>query len=90
MADFRVPAELAETDRTALEDAAVVMYDALGCRGLGRVDFFLTAGGPVLNEVNTMPGFTEQSQAPKMFAAAGMSYPELVDLLVRDAAGVHG
>ncbi|MEV0053599.1 D-alanine--D-alanine ligase [Saccharopolyspora shandongensis] len=89
-ADFRIPAELTETDRTALEDAAVVMYDALGCRGLARVDFFLTADGPVLNEVNTRPGFTEQSQAPKMFAAAGMSYPELVDLLVRDAVGVHG
>ena len=47
------------------------MYDALGCAGVARVDFFLTDDGPVLNEVNTMPGFTEQSQVPKMFAAAG-------------------
>ncbi len=60
------------------------VYDALGCAGVARVDFFLTEDGPVLNEVNTMPGFTEQSQVPKMFAAAGTSYPDLLDLLVRD------
>jgi D-alanine-D-alanine ligase len=84
-ADFRVPAPLCAADRAALEDAAVAVYDALGCRGVARVDFFLTDDGPVLNEVNTMPGFTEQSQVPKMFAAGGTSYAELLDLLVRDA-----
>lgn len=83
-ADFRVPAELSDVERTALERAAVAMYDALGCAGVARVDFFLTADGPVLIEVNTMPGFTEQSQVPKMFAAAGTSYADLLDLLVRD------
>ena len=65
----------------------MAVYDALGCAGVARVDFFLTDDGPVLNEVNTMPGFTEQSQVPKMFAAAGISYAALLDLLVRDAAG---
>ena len=45
----------------------------------------LTAAGLVLNEVNTMPGFTEHSQVPKMFGAAGLPYPELYDLLVTDA-----
>ncbi|WP_426245119.1 D-alanine--D-alanine ligase family protein [Nocardioides sp. LHG3406-4] len=84
-ADFRIPAELADSDRAQLERAAVGVYDALGCAGVARVDFFLTDDGPVLNEVNTMPGFTEQSQVPKMFAAAGTSYVELLDLLVRDA-----
>ena len=84
-ADFRVPAALAPAERRALEDAAVRVYDALGCAGVARVDFFLTEDGPVLNEVNTMPGFTEQSQVPKMFAAAGTSYGALLDLLVRDA-----
>jgi D-alanine-D-alanine ligase len=84
-ADFRIPAGLTEEEREALEDAAVRTYDALGCAGVARVDFFLTAEGPVLNEVNTMPGFTEQSQVPKMFAAAGTSYAALLDLLVRDA-----
>lgn len=86
-ADFRIPAELTDTERKGLEDAAVAMFDALGCAGVARVDFFLTADGPVLNEVNTMPGFTEQSQVPKMFAAAGVSYAGLLDLLVRDVLG---
>ncbi|SDC38661.1 D-alanine--D-alanine ligase family protein [Nocardioides lianchengensis] len=83
-ADFRVPAALEDPDRKALEDAAVAVYDALGCAGVARVDFFWTADGPVLNEVNTMPGFTEHSQVPRMFAAAGLAYADLVDLLVRD------
>lgn len=83
-ADFRIPAALDDVDRKALEDAAVAVYDALGCAGVARVDFFLTEAGPVLNEVNTMPGFTEHSQVPRMFAAAGTSYADLVDLLVRD------
>ncbi len=84
-ADFRIPAALSDEERELLEDAAVRVYDALGCAGVARVDFFLTADGPVLNEVNTMPGFTEQSQVPKMFAAAGTSYADLLDVLVRDA-----
>jgi D-alanine-D-alanine ligase len=76
-------------DRKALEDAAVAVYDALGCAGVARVDFFFTASGPVLNEVNTMPGFTEHSQVPRMFAAAGTTYPELLDLLVGDVLASH-
>ena len=84
-ADFRVPADLGEVDRKALETGAVAVYDALGCAGVARVDFFLTGSGPVLNEVNTMPGFTAHSQVPRMFAAAGLGYAELLDLLVRDA-----
>jgi D-alanine-D-alanine ligase len=84
-ADFRIPAALTDSQREEIEAAAVAMYDALGCAGVARVDFFVTGSGPVMNEVNTMPGFTEQSQVPKMFAAAGMSYADLLDLLVRDA-----
>jgi D-alanine-D-alanine ligase len=84
-ADLRVPAALGDADRTALEAAAVTMFSALGCAGVARIDFFLTADGPLLNEVNTMPGFTEHSQVPRMFAAAGLPYPELLDLLVSDA-----
>jgi D-alanine-D-alanine ligase len=83
-ADLRVPAALGDADRAALETAAVTMFEALGCAGVARIDFFLTADGPLLNEVNTMPGFTEHSQVPRMFAAAGLSYPELLDLLVSD------
>ena len=84
-ADFRVPARLDEVDAKALEDAALAAYDALGCAGVARIDFFLTETGPVLNEVNTVPGMTEHSQVPRMFAAAGLSYPELLDELVRAA-----
>lgn len=84
-ADFRVPAALTDPERATLERAAVRMYDALGCAGVARLDFFLTAAGPVFNEVNTMPGFTPQSQVPRMFAAAGTSYADLVETLVRDA-----
>ena len=84
-ADLRVPAALSDIEHTALESAAVTMFNALGCAGVARIDFFLTTGGPVLNEVNTMPGFTEHSQVPRMFAAAGLPYPALLDLLVSDA-----
>ncbi|GAB6900077.1 D-alanine--D-alanine ligase family protein [Kineosporia succinea] len=87
-ARFRLPAVVDPVAQKALESAALAMYDALGCSGVARVDFFLTVDGPVLNEVNTAPGFTEQSQAPKMFAAGGTAYPELLDLLVRDALAV--
>jgi D-alanine-D-alanine ligase len=83
--DFLIPAPLDEAARKNLEQAAVSMFDALGCAGVARVDFFLTAQGPVLNEVNTTPGFTAQSQVPRMFAATGMSFDALLDLLVRDA-----
>jgi D-alanine-D-alanine ligase len=82
--DFVVPAPLDEVTRKHLEQAAVNMYDALGCAGVARIDFFLTEHGPVLNEVNTTPGFTAQSQVPRMFAANGMSFNALLDLLVRD------
>ena len=56
---------------------------SLGCEGLARVDFFLTDDGDVLvNEVNTMPGFTPHSMYPRMWAATGLSYPELIDELI--------
>ena len=84
-ADFRLPAAVTDAEHKSLTEAAVAMFDGLGCAGVARIDFFLTEDGPVLNEVNTMPGFTAESQVPKMFAAAGLSYPQLLDRLVRDA-----
>ncbi|GAA3549367.1 D-alanine--D-alanine ligase family protein [Nocardioides daeguensis] len=84
-ADFRLPAPLDDVDAKALKEAAVAVFEALGCAGVARVDFFLTATGPVLNEVNTMPGLTAHSQAPRMFAAGGMAYADLLDELVRAA-----
>ena len=84
-ADFRLPAAVSDVERKELEAAALAMFDALGCGGVARVDFFVTEAGLVLNEVNTMPGLTEQSQVPKMFAAAGTAYPELLDELIAGA-----
>jgi D-alanine-D-alanine ligase len=84
-ADFRVPTRLTDMQREGLEQAAIGMYDALGCAGVARIDFFWSGHQPVLNEVNTTPGFTQVSQVPRMFAAAGLTYAELLDLLIRDA-----
>jgi D-alanine-D-alanine ligase len=61
------------------------MYDALGCAGIAQLDFVLADDGPVLNQVNTVPALTRLSEVPRMFAAAGVSFPVLVDLLVSDA-----
>jgi len=83
--DFRVPAELEPEVLAELENAALTMFRALGCRGVARVDFFVTGDGVVLNEVNTFPGFTSRSQVPRMFAAAGTSYSELLDILIATA-----
>jgi len=81
----RLPAELAAT----LQEHAVRAFRALGCAGLLRVDFFLRDGvTPVVNEVNTLPGFTAHSQYPQMWAAAGLPYADLLDVLVDTA--LHG
>jgi D-alanine-D-alanine ligase len=58
------------------------MFDALGCSAVASIYFFLTDNGPVLNEANTMPGMTTESQVPRMCAAAGVPYGELVARLV--------
>lgn len=80
-----VPARLEPEEDTALMHAALKMYDALGCAGVARMDFSLTPDGPVLNEVDTMPGLSETSRVPRMFAAAGVGFDELVARLVRAA-----
>lgn len=84
-ASFEIPASLAPGDAAALESLALRAFQALDCGGLARIDFFLTARGPVLNEVNTMPGFTASSVYPRVWAASGVSQPELVDTLVQVA-----
>lgn len=84
-ARFTVPAALGAAETSALQRAAIAMFDALGCAGVARMDFFLTDDGPVLNEVNTMPGLTAASQVPRMFAAVGVEYTDLVSRMVRAA-----
>lgn len=84
-AEFVVPAPLDEREEAAIQQAAVQLYEALGCRGVARFDFFLTREGLVLNEVNTAPGMTEQSQVPRMYAAVGLDYASLVAELIAAA-----
>jgi D-alanine-D-alanine ligase len=64
----------------------VAAFEALSCEGLARVDFFVTPGGRlVVNELNTMPGFTPASMFPRMWAASGVDYPALCDSLIQAA-----
>jgi len=75
-----VPADLPHAMRDAIRGTARSIYAALGCRGLARVDMFLLGDGRiVLNEVNTLPGFTSYSRYPRMMAAAGMPLSDVID-----------
>lgn len=85
-ADLVVPADLDPAVSERVRDLAVRAFEALGCEGLARCDFFVAPDGRVLvNEVNTMPGFTSISMFPRVWAESGVDYPELVDRLVVDA-----
>ena len=82
-ATFRVPAPIPEAVSALVVETAKTVYRVLGCRGLARVDLFLTQDGRVvLNEVNTMPGFTSYSRYPRMMAGAGFPLSEVIDRLI--------
>ena len=69
-----------------MQRLAVEAFEAASCEGLVRADFFLTEDGEfVINEINTMPGFTPISMYPRMWQESGVSYPELVDRLIQAA-----
>ncbi len=80
-----VPARIPEDVAEQVRDAAVKVYTAIGCQGLSRVDFFVTYEGNriVFNEINTLPGFTSISMYPKLFAASGIPYGQLIDTLLQ-------
>ncbi|NEC30860.1 D-alanine--D-alanine ligase [Streptomyces sp. SID8111] len=81
-----VPAPLTDEQTAEVRRLAVEAFDAASCEGLVRADFFLTADGEfVINEINTMPGFTPISMYPQMWQATGVGYAELVDRLVQAA-----
>lgn len=85
-AQVLVPADIAPGARERVIESAKTVYRALGCEGLARVDLFLTPGGRVvLNEVNTMPGFTSYSRYPRMMAAAGLTIGQIIDRLTETA-----
>jgi D-alanine-D-alanine ligase len=89
-----VPAEVPADVAARIDDIARRAYRAIGCRGMARVDFFLSGDGAlVLNEINTIPGFTPNSMFPRLWAAQGVDYPSLVDRLLTlalDAAAEAG
>ncbi|MFD8259714.1 D-alanine--D-alanine ligase family protein [Streptomyces griseoluteus] len=81
-----VPAPLTDEQTAELQRLAVEAFDAASCEGLVRADFFLTDDGEfVINEINTLPGFTPISMYPKMWEASGVGYAELVDRLIQAA-----
>jgi D-alanine-D-alanine ligase len=84
-AELDVPAKLDDDIAEEVRRLAVRAFAAIDCQGLARVDFFLTDNGPVINEINTMPGFTTISMFPRMWAASGVDYPTLLAAMVDTA-----
>lgn len=89
--ETRIPAELSLETTERVQQLAIRAFKALGASGLSRVDFFVEhgTGRVILNEINTMPGFTNISMYAKLWAASGIPYPELVDRLVELAIRRH-
>ena len=83
--DLYIPARVTPEQTDLVRTLAVRAYSLLGCAGLARVDFFASADGKgvVLNELNTLPGFTSISMYPKLFMASGMTYPQIIDKLIQ-------
>lgn len=90
-AQLHIPAQLDDDVVAEMQQLAQAAYRALRVEGLARADFFYEEGGrgPLLNELNTMPGFTPISMYPKLWAASGLTYPELIDRLVELAIERH-
>jgi len=80
-----IPARISEEVEEQVRELAVKVYSAIGCQGLSRVDFFVTRQDNriVFNEINTLPGFTSISMYPKLFAASGIPYAQLIDELLQ-------
>jgi D-alanine-D-alanine ligase len=84
-AELDVPAKIDDEIADEVRRLAIRAFRAIDCQGLARVDFFLTDDGPVVNEINTMPGFTTISMYPRMWAASGVDYPTLLAAMVDTA-----
>lgn len=84
------PAELTDKQIERVQNKAVQVFDILDCEGMARVDFFLKPDDTlVVNEVNTIPGFTKISMYPRLWMLSGISYPELIDRLIQLAFSRH-
>ncbi|WP_031468829.1 D-alanine--D-alanine ligase family protein [Sciscionella sediminilitoris] len=84
--EIDIPAKLDDAVTAAIQEQAIRAFRALDCQGLARVDFFITESGePIVNELNTMPGFTATSAYPKMWEVTGIDYPTLLSTLIDTA-----
>ena len=80
---LEIPAKLSKSAIKKIQDTAIKVFKVLNCEGMGRVDFFLKKNGQVVvNEINTIPGFTAISMYPKLWEASGVSYSKLLDRLI--------
>ena len=83
---FDIPANLPESIASAISQAAITAFEALGCEGLARVDFFLSEDNQIIiNELNTMPGFTPTSVFPALWQKTGKSYSQIITILLESA-----
>jgi D-alanine-D-alanine ligase len=87
--ELKIPARISPSARERVQELAVETFDYAGCAGLARVDFFVDGERVLVNELNTMPGFTPTSVYAKLMAASGIAYPELLDRLCRLAIERH-
>lgn len=85
MTDFIIPAELSEEMTQRVKDISIQAFKVCGCSGVSRVDFLITEDTPYILEVNTSPGMTDTSDLPAQAAAMGISYDELVEIILRSA-----
>ena len=84
--EYLIPAPIDSEAQDAIRSAAIKAFNAIGCAGLARVDFFLTKDGSiVINEINTMPGFTPKSVFPMLWKASGRSYSEVITMMIEEA-----
>ena len=80
-----IPADLSSEATEKIKEAAQIAFNSLGCKGLARVDFFYTVDGElIINELNTMPGFTPTSVFPKLWNQSGVSYSEIISELIKN------
>jgi D-alanine-D-alanine ligase len=91
LAEFKLPADLTPAETAEVRRLAVACYRAAQCEGMARVDFFIekATGRILINEINTIPGFTSISMFPQMWAGDGLAYPKLIDRLIQLALDRH-
>ena len=87
VSSYYIPARIPDEKIAEIRNKAELIFRALDCRGISRVDFFYTESGEIVfNEINTLPGFTPISMYPKLMNHAGIPYDELIDRLIEGAS----